>query len=169
MFGYKANIVTDSTGFTTEIDDLPIYVPATDNNELVTYKVTELGYSNGNGTYTLPSKYVTPKTQTVTLNTDGTVKVVHISNTLKRGSVTLYKEDSDGNALTGSQWELYNASDDSLVSLVQTGNGQYQNNDNGKIVILDTDNNGRLIVRNLKQGDYYFSEKTPPAGKMTYG
>lgn len=167
--GYKANIVTDSTGFTTEIDDLPIYVPATDNNELVTYKVTELGYSNGNGTYTLPSKYVTPKTQTVTLNTDGTVKVVHISNTLKRGSVTLYKEDSDGNALTGSQWELYNASDDSLVSLVQTGNGQYQNNDNGKIVILDTDNNGRLIVRNLKQGDYYFSEKTPPDGKMTYG
>lgn len=167
--GYTANFVTDSTGYTDEITDLPIYVPATDDNELVTYKVTELGYSNGNGTYTLPSKYITPKTQTVTLNTEGTVKVVHISNILKRGSVTLYKEDSDGNALTGSQWELYNASDDSLVNLVQTGNGQYQYNDNGKVVILDTDNKGKLFVNNLKQGDYYFSEKTPPDGKMTYG
>ena len=167
--GYTANYVTDSTGFTDEITDLPIYVPATDDNELVTYTVTELGYSNGDGTYTLPSKYVTPKAQTVTLNTDGTVKVVHISNTLKRGSVTLYKQDSDGNALTGSQWELYNASDDSSVSMKQTGNGIYQYNDNGKVVTLDTDNNGRLKVSNLKQGNYYFSEKTPPDGKMTYG
>ncbi|MDD6988214.1 SpaA isopeptide-forming pilin-related protein [Ruminococcus sp.] len=167
--GYTANFVTDSTGFTDEITDLPIYVPATDDNELVTYKVTELGYSNGDGTYTLPSKYVTPKAQTVTLNTDDTVKVVKVTNTLKRGSVTLYKEDSDGNALTGSQWELYNASDDSSVSMKQTGNGIYQYNDNGKVVTLDTDNNGRLKVSNLKQGDYYFIEKTSPDGKMTYG
>lgn len=167
--GYAENFVTDSTGFTDEITDLPIYVPATDNNELVTYKVTELGYSNGDGTYSLPSKYVTPKAQTVTLNTDGTVKVVHINNTLKRGSVTLYKEDSDGNALAGSQWGLYNASDDSFVSLKQTGNGIYQYNEAGKVVTLDTDNNGRLKVSNLKQGDYYFIEKTSPAGKMTYG
>lgn len=167
--GYTANFVTDSTGFTDEITDLPIYVPATDDNELVTYRVTELGYSNGDGTYTLPSKYVTPKAQTVTLNTDDTVKVVKVTNTLKRGSVTLYKDDSDGNPLTGSQWELYNANDDSSVSLIQTGNGQYQYNDKGKVVILDTDNNGRLKVSNLKQGDYYFIEKTSPDGKMTYG
>ena len=167
--GYMANFITDSTGFTNEIEDLPIYVPATNNNELVTYKVTELGYLQSDGSYEIPFRYNTPKSVTVNLNTDGTVTIAHITNLLKTGSVTLLKKDSDGNALTGSQWELHNASDDSLVSLVQTGNGQYQYNDNGKIVILDTDNNGRLKVSNLKQGDYYFSEKTPPDGKMTYG
>lgn len=166
--GYTENFVTDSTGFTEEITDLPIYVPATDNNELVTYTVTELGYLQSDGTYAIPNKYVTPKSQTVTLNTDGTVKVVKINNTLKRGSVTLYKQDSDGKALTGSQWELYYA-DESSVSLVQTGNGQYQYNDKGKAVTLATDSNGKLKVSNLKQGDYYFIEKTSPDGKMTYG
>lgn len=167
--GYTENFVTDSTGFTTEIEDLPIYVPATDNNELVTYTVTELGYSNGDGTYSLPFKYVTQKKQTVTLNTDGTVKAVHINNTLKRGSVTLYKQDSDGKALSGSQWCLYNANDDSSVSLIQTGNGQYQFSDTGKIVNLATNSNGKLTVSNLKSGDYYFVETKAPAGKMTYG
>lgn len=167
--GYTENFITDSTGFTNEIEDLPIYVPATDNNELVTYKVTELGYLQSDGSYKIPFRYKTPKSVTVKLNTDGTVTFAHITNTLKTGSVTLLKKDSDGNALTGSQWELHNASDDSLVSLVQTGYGRYQYNDKGKVVILDTDNNGKLIVSNLKPGDYYFSEKTPPDGKMTYG
>ncbi len=167
--GYKENFVTDSTGFTEEITDLPIYVPATDNNELVTYTVTELGYLQSDGTYAIPNKYVTPKSQTVTLNTDGTVKIVKINNTLKRGSVTLYKQDSDGKALTGSQWELYNADDESSVSLVQIGNGQYQYNDKGKAITLATDSNGKLKVSNLKQGNYYFQEVQAPDEKMTYG
>ena len=167
--GYTENFVTDSTGFTNEMEDLPIYVPATDNNELVTYKVTELGYLQSDGSYEIPFRYKTPKSVTVKLNTDGTVTISHITNTLKTGSVKLLKKGSDGNALTGSQWELYNASDDSLVSLVQTGSGQYQYNDKGKVAILDTDNSGKLFVNNLKQGDYYFLEVNSPDGKMTYG
>lgn len=167
--GYTENFITDSTGFTTEIEDLPIYVPATDNNELVTYKVTELGYLQSDGSYEIPFRYKTPKSVTVKLNTDGTVTISHITNTLKTGSVKLLKKGSDGNALTGSQWELYNVSDDSLVSLVQTGSGQYQYNDKGKVAILDTDNSGKLFVNNLKQGDYYFLEVKSPDGKMTYG
>ena len=162
------NKTSDSSG-TVLYENLPVY--DSDDN-LIIYTVKELGEKQSDGTYKIPYRYKTPETVTKTLTYDSTtaaVTTVSIYNELKRGSVTLYKEDSDGNALTGSQWELYNASDDSSVTLKQTGNGIYQYNDTGKVVILDTDNNGRLKVSNLKQGDYYFIEKTSPDGKMTYG
>lgn len=164
--GYTANFVTDSTGFTDEITDLPIYVPATDDNELVTYKVTELGYSNGDGTYTLPSKYVTPKAQTVTLNTDGTVKAVHISNTLKRGSVQLNKKDGNRQALSNVEFKLY-TSDGEEVMLVQTGTSSYQQSDKGTAKTLTTSSSG-IKVSNLLPGDYYFTETKTVAGYMPY-
>ena len=162
------NKTSDSSG-TVLYENLPVYY--SDDN-LIIYTVKELGEKQSDGTYKIPYRYKTPETVTKTLTYDSTtaaVTTVSIYNELKRGSVTLYKQDSDGNALTGSQWELYNASDDSSVTLKQTGNGIYQYNDTGKVVILDTDNNGRLKVSNLKQGDYYFIEKTSPDGKMTYG
>lgn len=160
---------TSDTSGTVLYENLPVY---DSNDNLIKYTVKELGEKQPDGTYKIPYRYKTPKTVTKTLSYDSTataVTSVSIYNELKRGSVTLYKEDSDGNALTGSQWGLYNASDDSFVSLKQTGNGIYQYNEAGKVVTLDTDNNGRLKVSNLKQGDYYFIEKTSPAGKMTYG
>ena len=164
--GYKANIVTDSTGFTTEIDDLPIYVPATDNNELVTYKVTELGYNNGDGTYTLPSKYVTPKMQTVTLETDGSVKAVHINNKLKRGAVQLNKKDGNGQALSNVEFKLY-TSDGKDVLLVQTGTSNYKQSNTGTAKALITTSSG-IKVSNLLPGDYYFTETKTVSGYMPY-
>lgn len=164
--GYTANFVTDSTGFTDEITDLPIYVPATDDNELVTYTVTELGYSNGDGTYTLPSKYATPKTQTVTLNTDGTVKAVHISNTLKRGSVQLNKKDGNGKALSNVEFKLYTSGGEDVM-LVQTGTSSYQQSDKGTAETLTTSSSG-IKVSNLLPGDYYFTETKTVAGYMPY-
>lgn len=160
---------TSNTSGTVLYENLPVY---DSNDSLIKYTVKELGEKQSDGTYKIPYRYKTPKTVTKTLSYDSTattVTTVSIYNELKRGSVTLYKEDSDGNALTGSQWGLYNASDDSFVSLKQTGNGIYQYNEAGKVVTLNTDNNGRLKVSNLKQGDYYFVETKSPAGKMTYG
>lgn len=161
------NKTSDSSG-TVLYANLPVY----DNDDnLIKYTVKELGEKQSDGTYKIPYRYKPPKAVTKTLSYDSTTTAVttaSIYNELKRGSVTLYKNGTDGKALAGSEWELYK-SDGTRVSLVQTGNGTYQSYDNGKIVTLDTDNNGRLKVSNLKQGDYYFSEKTPPDGKMTYG
>ena len=166
--GYTANFVTDSTGFTTEIDDLPIYVPATDNNELVTYKVTELGYLQSDGIYEIPFRYKTPKSVTVKLNTDGTVTFAHITNTLKTGSLKLTKKDSSGNAIAGSGWELYK-SDGTAVACTQTGNGLYIYKGTADTATTCLAPKGTLSISNLPTGDYYLEEKVVPSGYMPYG
>lgn len=168
--GYDCDFVTDESGLTPVIDNLPIYVPATQGKtEFVKYTITELGYQNDDGTYSLPYKYNKPKAVTVTLDTTGEIKVVSVTNTLKKGAVTLYKQDYDGNALAGSQWTLYNAKDDSLVNLVQTGNGAYMPSSTGKATTLTTDTQGKLYVSNLEQGEYYFVETKSPTGTAAYG
>lgn len=166
--GYTANVFTDSTGFTTEIEDLPIYVPATDNNELVTYKVTELGYLQSDGSYKVPFKYKIPKSVTVKLNTDGTVTIAHITNTLKTGSLKLTKKDSFGNALAGSGWVLYK-SDGTAVVCTQTGNGLYIYKGTSATATTCLAPKGTLSISNLPTGDYYLEETIVPSGYMPYG
>ncbi len=166
--GYTANVFTDSTGFTTEIEDLPIYVPSTDNNELVTYKVTELGYLQSDGSYKVPFKYKIPKSVTVKLNTDGTVTFAHITNTLKTGSLKLTKKDSSGNALVGSGWVLYK-SDGTAVACTQTGNGLYIYKGTSAAATTCLAPKGTLSISNLPTGDYYLEETIVPSGYMPYG
>lgn len=164
------NVGTGEDGTTSVIDNLPVYVPATGaDDELVQYTVTELGFNNGDDTFTLPPKYESQKTVTVTLDSTDEIKLVSFHNVLKTGSVTLYKQDYDGKALAGSQWALHNAKDDSLVKLAQTGNGTYTVSGNGKVTTLATNAQGKLYVTKLAQGDYYFVETKSPNGTAPYG
>lgn len=120
--GFNEKVSTNLEGLSPEISDLPIY---NSNDELLKYKVTELGELNDDGTYSLPYKYNKPKSVTVTLNSD-TVVFANIKNTLKTGSVKLTKTDGT-KALGGSGWQLYK-SDDTPVSCYQTGIGTYMYN-----------------------------------------
>ena len=124
-------------------------------------------------TYTLhevsaPNEYTLASDKTFTVKETTEVQTVTMVNKKKTGNVTLYKQDGDGNVLKGSEWKLYNA-DGTLVSLVQTGNGQYQTNTNNRAEVLSTDNDGVLRVYNLPLGDYYFVENKSPNGTFTYG
>lgn len=56
--GFNEKVSTDLEGLSPEISDLPIY---NSNDELLKYKVTELGELNEDGTYSLPYKYNKPK------------------------------------------------------------------------------------------------------------
>lgn len=164
------NVGTGEDGATSVIENLPVYVPAIGaDNELVQYTVTELGFNNGDDTFTLPPKYESLKPVTVTLDSTDEIKLVKFHNVLKTGSVTLYKQDYDGKALAGSQWALHNAEDDSLVKLTQTGNGTYTVSGNGKVTTLDTNAQGKLYITKLAQGDYYFVETKSPNGTAPYG
>lgn len=111
--GFNEKVSTNLEGLSPEISDLPIY---NSNDELLKYKVTELGELNGDGTYSLPFKYNKPKSVTVTLDTD-TVTFASIKNTVKTGSVKLTK--TDGTKLI---W-TYDASSDKFIRY----------DDNGKI------------------------------------
>lgn len=161
--GFNEKVITDLEGLSPEISDLPIY---NSKDELLKYKVTELGELNDDGTYSLPFKYNKPRSVTVTLNSD-TVVFANIKNTLKTGSVKLTKTDGT-KALAGSGWQLY-SSDDTPISCYQTGTGIYMYNSVAKTATDYMATNGSLSISNLPVGDYYFIESVTPSGYMPYG
>ncbi len=167
--GYNINISTDENGYTTVLSDLPIYQNNTQaDNVLVEYTITELGINKGDSTFEIPYRYKSQKTVKVTLDNTNEVKLVSFKNVLKTGSVTLYKQNYKGEALSGSQWEVFK-SDGTQVTFVQTGNGSYMPSASGKAVTLSTDNTGKLYLYNFAQGDYYFVETKSPNGTSSYG
>lgn len=161
--GFNEKVSTDLEGLSPEISDLPIY---NSNDELLKYKVSELGVLNDDGTYSLPYKYNKPRSVTVTLDTD-TVTFASIKNTLKTGSVKLTKTDGT-KALTRSGWQLYK-SDDTPISCYQTGSETYMYNSVAKTATDYMATNGSLSISNLPVGDYYFIESVTPSGYMPYG
>lgn len=161
--GFNEKVSTNLEGLSPEISDLPIY---NSDDELLKYKVSELGVLNDDGTYSLPYKYNKPRSVTVTLDTD-TVTFASIKNTVKTGSVKLTKTDGT-KALTGSGWQLYK-SDDTPISCYQTGSETYMYNSVAKTATDYMATNGSLSISNLPVGDYYFIESVTPSGYMPYG
>lgn len=161
--GFNEKVSTDLEGLSPEISDLPIY---NSNDELLQYKVSELGVLNDDGTYSLPYKYNKPRSVTVTLDTD-TVTFASIKNTVKTGSVKLTKTDGT-KALGGSGWQLYK-SDDTPVSCIQNGTGSYMYRSESESATDYMATNGTLSISNLPVGDYYFTESVTPSGYMPYG
>ena len=98
----------------------------------------------------------TPELQTITMTDE-----------IYRGNVTLQKQDEQGNNLGGSEYELY-STDGNQLSLVKLSDGTYSTDDNGTETTLVTNSDGKLIVKNLEIGDYYFVETKAPEGRMIY-
>ncbi len=161
--GFNEKVSTNLEGLSPEISDLPIY---NSNDELLKYKVSELGVLNDDGTYSLPYKYNKPRSVTVTLDTD-TVTFASIKNTVKTGSVKLTKTDGT-KALGGSGWQLYK-SDDTPVRCIQNGTGSYMYLSESGSATDCMATNGTLLIRKLPVGDYYFVESVTPSGYMPYG
>lgn len=161
--GFNEKVSTNLEGLSPEISDLPIY---NSDDELLKYKVTELGELNDDGTYSLPYKYNKPRSVTVTLDTD-TVTFASIKNTVKTGSVKLTKTDGT-KALGGSGWQLYK-SDDTPIRCIQNGTGSYMYLSESESATDCMATNGTLLIRKLPVGDYYFVESVTPSGYMPYG
>lgn len=161
--GFNEKVSTNLEGLSPEISDLPIY---NSDDELLKYKVSELGVLNDDGTYSLPYKYNKPRSVTVTLDTD-TVVFANIKNTVKTGSVKLTKTDGT-KALGGSGWQLYK-SDDTPVRCIQNGTGSYMYLSESESATDCMATNGTLLIRKLPVGDYYFVESVTPSGYMPYG
>lgn len=161
--GFNEKVSTNLEGLSPEISDLPIY---NSDDELLKYKVSELGVLNDDGTYSLPYKYNKPRSVTVTLDTD-TVTFASIKNTVKTGSVKLTKTDGT-KALAGSGWQLYK-SDDTPISCIQNGTSSYMYRSESESATDCMATNGTLSISKLPVGDYYFIESVTPSGYMPYG
>ena len=95
------------------------------------------------------------------------LQTITMTDEIYRGNVTLQKQDEQGNNLGGSEYELY-STDGNQLSLVKLSDGTYSTDDNGTETTLVTNSDGKLIVKNLEIGDYYFVETKAPEGRMIY-
>lgn len=88
------NIVTKSKGIdgAATLSDLPVYKAS---GEYVKYIITELGYKNADGTYSVPDRYVSPVERTVTLKENVTVTFT-FTNRLQKTGLIVQKESEDG-------------------------------------------------------------------------
>lgn len=88
------NIVTKSKGIdgAATLSDLPVYKAS---GEYVKYIITELGYKNADGTYSVPDRYVPTVERTVTLETNKTITVTFV-NRLQKTGLIVQKESEDG-------------------------------------------------------------------------
>lgn len=148
-------VVTGEDG-TASLTNLSVY---NSSSEKIKYTITELGFKNEDGTYSIPDRYFIPSAKTVTLE-DGKSITVTIYNSLKRGSVELTKTDAEDNILKGITFELYN-SNNTLVELVQESVGVYRpatEDDTDTVKVAVTDDFGGFLIDMLLPGDYYFVE-----------
>ena len=142
--GTVTTLTTDSTGRLT-VSSLP----------LGTYYFKETK---------APSGYnISASTYSFSITSSSSMVTVTAKNTPITGSITLYKQDRDGNSLAGSQWELHK-SDDTVVKLAQTGIGGYTYSKSGTVTTLSTDSKGKMTIGSLPLGTYYFVETKAPSG-----
>ena len=159
------NIVTKSKGIdgAATLSNLPVYKAS---GEYVKYIITELGYKNADGTYSIPDRYIPPAKKTVTLKENVTLSF-YFANRLATGTLRLTKTDSSDTLIDGSGWKLYKA-DGTAVECSKNSNGKYSYKSTG----ASTDciaTNGSLTIDKLPVGDYYLVESITPTGYMPYG
>lgn len=78
-----------------KIDGLFVYME-TQNDFEISYKVRELGYDNGDGTYTLPNRYVSDENDEYLYLIENRTATYTCVNTLKKGQLQIKKTSEDG-------------------------------------------------------------------------
>ena len=146
------------------LNNLPVYKLS---GEYVYYTISELGYKNSDGTYSVPDRYVAPTSKTITLKEDVTLTFT-FANRLATGTLKLTKTDSSNTLIDGSGWKLYKA-DGTAVECSKNSNGKYSYKSTGASGTDCIATNGSLTIDKLPVGDYYLVESITPTGYMPYG
>lgn len=146
------------------LNNLPVYKLS---GEYVYYTISELGYKNSDGTYSVPDRYVAPTSKTITLKANVTLTFT-FANRLATGTLRLTKTDSSDTLIDGSGWKLYKA-DGTAVECSKNSNGKYSYKSTGASATDCIATNGSLTIDKLPVGDYYLVESITPTGYMPYG
>lgn len=104
---------------------------------------------------------------TFTVKDTSEIQTITMIDEINYGSVTIQKQDDEGNNLAGAEFELYKA-DGTKLSTTKNDDGKYSVSSNGTVTSMPTDDNGKLLIDTLELGDYYLTESKAPNGKLPY-
>lgn len=104
---------------------------------------------------------------TFTVKDTPEIQTITMTDEIYYGSVTIQKQDDEGNNLGGAEFELYK-SDGTKLSTTKNDDGKYSVSSNGTVTSMPTDDNGKLLIDTLELGDYYLTESKAPNGKLPY-
>lgn len=104
---------------------------------------------------------------TFTVKDTSEIQTITMTDEIYYGSVTIQKQDDEGNNLGGAEFELYK-SDGTKLSTTKNDDGKYSVSSNGTVTSMPTDNNGKLLIDTLELGKYYLTESKAPNGKLPY-
>lgn len=104
---------------------------------------------------------------TFTVKDTSEIQTITMTDEIYYGSVTIQKQDDEGNNLGGAEFELYK-SDGTKLSTIKNDDGKYSVSSDGTVTSMPTDDNGKLLIDTLELGDYYLTESKAPNGKLPY-
>lgn len=104
---------------------------------------------------------------TFTVKDTSEIQTITMTDEIYYGSVTIEKQDDEGNNLGGAEFELYK-SDGTKLSTTKNDDGKYSVSSNGTVTSMPTDDNGKLLIDTLELGKYYLTESKAPNGKLPY-
>ena len=104
---------------------------------------------------------------TFTVKDTPEIQTITMVDEINYGSVTIQKQDEEGNNLAGAEFDLYKA-DGTKLSTIKNDDGKYSVSSDGTVTSMPTDDNGKLLIDTLELGDYYLTESKAPNGKLPY-
>ena len=104
---------------------------------------------------------------TFTVKDTPEIQTITMVDEINYGSVTIQKQDEEGNNLAGAEFKLYK-SDGTKLSTTKNDDGKYSVSSNGTVTSMPTDDNGKLLIDTLELGKYYLTESKAPNGKLPY-
>lgn len=104
---------------------------------------------------------------TFTVKDTPEIQTITMVDEINYGSVTIQKQDDEGNNLGGAEFELYK-SDGTKLSTIKNDDGKYSVSSDGTVTSMPTDDNGKLLIDTLELGKYYLTESKAPNGKLPY-
>lgn len=104
---------------------------------------------------------------TFTVKDTPEIQTITMVDEINYGSVTIQKQDDEGNNLGGAEFEIYKA-DGTKLSTIKNNDGKYSVSSDGTVTSMPTDDNGKLLIDTIELGDYYLTESKAPNGKLPY-
>ena len=164
----KGNILSGATLQLSDEDTKDVVAEWTTSDTPYTVSKLTVGKTYRLKELSAPSpRYKLADDITFTVKDTSEIQTITMTDEIYYGSVTIQKQDDEGNNLGGAEFELYK-SDGTKLSTTKNDDGKYSVSSNGTVTSMPTYDNGKLIIDTLELGKYYLTESKAPNGKLPY-